>query len=148
MRPVPQRIDNPQIKIIEQFLHIISHNIEISRITRRLSITCETKSRRCDFAMWLINDGDIDIADRQLIRKRCRRDSWRISAVALERVGETLGQRIQDSGSRIGRHRPAACLIKLPKIIETVAMIGMIVRPDDSVDVGNIGVQQLLTQIG
>ena len=37
---------------------------------------------------------------------------------------------------------------KLPQIIDAVAMIGMVMRPDHRIDVGHVCVEQLFAQIG
>jgi hypothetical protein len=37
---------------------------------------------------------------------------------------------------------------KLPKIVDSMAMIGMIMSPDDRVDIADPGVQELLSKIG
>ena len=39
-------------------------------------------------------------------------------------------------------------MVELPQIVDAVAMIGMVVGPDHRVDVGDVGVEQLVAQVG
>ncbi len=45
-------------------------------------------------------------------------------------------------------NRPTKAMGELPQVVDTVAMIGMIVRDDDVVDFSDIGLKQLVPQVG
>src|SRR3546814_5534151 len=103
---------------------------------------------RRDRAVRLIGYSDLEIADSGTVRQLCARDRRRIAAPPLERIGEPLFERRQRIGARQPAHRPADRVIHLPQIVDPVAMIGVIVRPDHRVERRHIGREQLFAQVG
>jgi len=65
-----------------------------------------------------------------------------------ENIGKTLLQTPERERAGIGRNRLARSLENRPQIIDAVAMIGMVMRPDHRVDMINAIVEKLVAQIG
>ena len=98
--------------------------------------------------MRLIDAAHDDVAHGQRVRKRTGGDDGRIAVPSAERVSEALLQRRQRFRTGKAIDRRSARMVELPEIVDAVAMVGMVVRPDHRVDGGNVGVEQLLAQIG
>jgi hypothetical protein len=97
--------------------------------------------------MWLIDrayrySGEIDVIGQQIA---C--DDGRIAPLPFEGVAEAAAKRGERLLARIAAHRSAAGMIELPEIVDPMAMIGMIVGPDDRLDIFYAGVDQLLSQV-
>lgn len=97
--------------------------------------------------MGLINEADECVTDCQLLSDFSSLHDRRIETGSSERITEPLFQPLQHIGPRVERHGPAA-LRDGAKLVDPMAMIGMVVRDDDAIEVPNAGIQQLLADIG
>ena len=88
------------------------------------------------------------IAQRQLLARRHRFDHGRVEARAGERIAEALLQALDDVGAGVQRDRRLAALGDRAKLVDAVAMVGMVVGDDQRVDVADVGVEQLLAKVG
>ena len=67
--------------------------------------------------------------------------------MSLENIGKTLLQTLESERAGIGRNGLARSLENGPQIIDAVAMISMVMRPDHCVDMINAIVEKLVAQI-
>ena len=98
--------------------------------------------------MGLVDAVDVDVADPQPVGQDLRRDRGMIAMPPLERVGEALLQQRQRLRPRIAGDRRAAMMIKLAHIVQPMAVIGMVMRPHDRIDMDDVGAQQLRPHVG
>ena len=66
----------------------------------------------------------------------------------MERISETRGQRCERIHAGIASDGASCCVEKLPKIVDAVAMIGVVMRPDHRIGRRDIGGEQLFPHVG
>src|SRR5688572_1532544 len=76
------------------------------------------------------------------------RNDARIAVLPREDVAEALAQTLDRIARRVARYRPLSRLAQRPQVVDSVAMIGVIVRPEHRVDPVDPGGQQLAAQVG
>ena len=117
--------------------------MKISGIANGMNIMCETKPGGEYLAMGLIGAGDADIADTQAIRQPMRFDRRMIAVAPFEGIAETFPEQAKGLGACIAGHRRAAMMVKLTDVVQAMAVIGMIMRPQNRVDVHHVSRKQL-----
>ena len=79
--------------------------------------------------------------------ERLRVDNRRIKRCAVKGIGEALGEALERVGPRVERDRGACVMRDLAQIVDSVAMIGMIVGNDHAGDIGGVGDEQLFAHV-
>ncbi len=97
--------------------------------------------------MRLIDDRDANGPDLNAVRQFVAVDGRRISAIPGKDIAKTAFQGCQRIDAGITRYRSAHGVKHLPQIIDAMAVIGVIVRPNDGIERDDIGSQQLSAQI-
>lgn len=92
--------------------------------------------------MRLVHELDVCVSDRQLFLRNPPVDHRRVETGACERVAETASQRVKHIGSSVKGHRSVA-LRNRPKLIDAVAMVGVIMGNDNGIHFSDTGSQKL-----
>src|SRR4051812_10155936 len=100
-----------------------------------------------DVAVRLVDDLHGNAVQVHMIGQQVGGGDGGIAALAVEGIGETLLQAFQGLEPGVTGHRLPAGMIELTKIVDAVAMIGMVVGPDHPVDAGDVDVEQLLAKV-
>ena len=143
MWPRAQRIDHPDVEIIEQRQHIRGYGMKIRRISYMTIIMTEAKSSRINVAMGHVGAGNVDIADPQSIGQIMRDDDRGIAPPPRKGIGEAGLEQAHRLGTGVAGDRAAAMMEQLAHIVDSMAVIGMVMRPQDRIDVDHVGRQQL-----
>ena len=98
--------------------------------------------------MGLVCAGDVDVTDAQAIGQHMRLYGRMIALPSFKGVGEALLQEFERLAAGIARDGRAAMVVKLAYVIDAMTVIGMIVGPENGVDMDDIGGQQLDAHVG
>jgi hypothetical protein len=108
----------------------------------------EPQARRGDLTVRLIDDANPDIADQHFIIEQDRARGRRITVASAEDIAEAMLEHIERLLPRVTGHRLAAHVEDLPKIVDAVRMVGMLVGPDHRIERPDACRQQLPAHIG
>src|SRR3546814_9600591 len=102
--------------------------IEISRVCGRLVVVIETKPRRCDRPMRLVDGANAQRTKRHVIFQNVALDRWRIAVLAFESIVEAGCQRAKRLRPSIDINRSPPHMIELSQVIDSVAVVGMVME--------------------
>src|SRR5215203_2931810 len=124
--PLAQRIHYPDIHLGEMIAHLLGKCMKISRISDSSVFVLEAKAGAVDIAMGLYDGLHADVADHHVGRQNMVVDRRRIAFAAEENIAEPLLQLGDRLGEAVAGHRRPADMEDLPGVVDSVAMIGMV----------------------
>ena len=147
MRITPQTIAHKNVDAIIQVNHLVRYGAEIGRVSDGLAIAFEPVPSCLARTMLHLTPLDTKSGKHPKPVKRVQTYDSRIAILTGKDIPETLSQSADCLGRCIARYRAAATVSHHPQIIDTVAMICMIMRPEYRVDRRYPVSQQLGTAI-
>ena len=113
-----------------------------------MTIMTEAKAGRIDFAMRLIGASDVYVTNPQPVGQDAPLYRGMIALTSFERVGKAFTEQFERLAAGIAGHGTTPVMIELPHIIYAMAMVGVIMGPEDGIDVNDIGGEQLRAHVG
>ena len=148
MRPPAQAIDHEDVRACEAAHHRRRYLAKISRVNDRFAvgIEAETRARHRSVRHFDMVEGkprnQLNIFD---IFERYHR---RIAELAFEDIVEAPPQPLAGHAAGETRQGIAAVVAHDPQIVDSMTMVGMVMRPEYRIDLLDIVAEQLRTQIG
>src|SRR5690606_30816411 len=120
-------------EIIEHIDKIIGNMTEISGIPNGCATLIEAERGAFDRPMRHLAGIDANTGEHLQAVQRVERYDRRIAVLAREDIAEALAQAPHRFIGGEARDRPAAAIADGTQVIDTVAMIGMIMRPEHGI---------------
>jgi hypothetical protein len=147
MRPMPQRIQNENVEIVQQCKRFLRNAIAIREVRKRSKTEAEDRPSPMKDWHW----ADVQRPHVKGAIDRMQLDLRGAAALFVRRI-ENVIERPPKIGCglriRIGRYRAALHHVEAPHFVETHDVIGVAVREEDGVHTRHAVCQRLLTQIG
>jgi hypothetical protein len=121
--------------------------MKINGISGRSASFVDPHSQRCNSTMRLIDESENRPCQLHRFLDWNRIENRRIKRRSFKGISEPLDEAPQRFGPRVKRYGPLKPVCYLPKVIDAMAMIGVIVGDDDMVDRRHIGREQLLPEV-
>ena len=148
MRLATQGVDHPDVDAREEVRHLLGERVAVRRVGNRASVGVEPVSGAGGSPVRLIDRMHANRAHPDFLRQWPAFEHGGIAPSSLEAVSEAPAQAVECLGAGESGQRRAGMDEQRPQIIDAVAMIGMIVRPEDGIEGVQAGVEELLAKIG
>ena len=148
MRFAPQTIADENVDLVEQVDHFVGNCTEIRGIGNAFPIGFEAIGGRLARTMRHLAPVHAEPGNHPQPVERVERADRRVAFLSGEDIAEALPQPPDGLSLGKSRDRPRAPVAQHAQIIDAVAVIGVIVRPEHRVDMADPVRQQLRAAIG
>src|SRR5207253_6593456 len=148
MRLAREAVGDPHVHAFVQRGHFVAHLAEIDGISDRASAFVEAHAHRGRTAVRLIDETDLRLAEGPVRAELVPFQDGPIEIGSGKGISEALFQARKGLAVGMQRHCVAQRRGDRPQVVETVAMIAMIVGDNHRVDPAQVGSEQLLTKVG
>src|SRR4249919_3357486 len=121
--------------------------MEINRINDRSIVLVGPYSKRRYMPVWLVDEAQLGISPNQFVTEPVRSYRRLIKRASFKHIAESCGEPGERLRSRVKRYRLAAVCGDLPQIVDAVAMVGMVVRHQHTIERPYACRQQLLPEV-
>ena len=121
--------------------------MKINGITQGRTTFIRPDTKRSDAAVGLVDIGQDRLSQSLFIRDYTRRDHLLIKCHSFKQIFESVLKMFQRIRARVQRNDASSKLRYLPQIVDPMAMVGMVMSNDHTIDVSRPGCEQLLAKI-
>src|SRR5579862_6947624 len=152
VRPVAQRIHNPEIETGQRRCAFGRHGAQVARVAQVAKAKAIRRNVAVDLQQRQSRDGPAVASDGQRLagyQPMFAHDRWILTARRrLEAIAEALVHGLRGGFIEIYIDQTPAFDEQRAQVVDAVGVVGMLVRIEDAVEPIDVGVQELFAQIG